>query len=206
MVPPSPPSLETQIVFHVIPVNLAGGKGISFPCAFSPSLPMPLTLLPHSFFLIYSLKERRWNEFKWKNRLRSPAFVPFFIAPGQVSYEKGGVVVKTEAIQLRLLLLRQQTKLFLWCDKWPQWQDDSYELVNVPRMFQSSEHVWHCSMLCWVTIYTAEPLMPNFKSSLCFVNYWQIAMQFSQDASDAKRGNHSTWKSMRGKWSSAAFK
>ena len=47
--PPSlPPSLETQIVFHVIPVNLAGGKGISFPCAFSP-------LSPHASHSIASL-------------------------------------------------------------------------------------------------------------------------------------------------------
>lgn len=54
-----PFSLEAQIVFHVIPVNLAVGKGISFPCAFPLSLPMPLALLPHSIFLIYTLKVRR---------------------------------------------------------------------------------------------------------------------------------------------------
>lgn len=53
-----PLSLEAQIVFHVIPVNLAVGKGISFP-AFPLSLSLPLALLPHSIFLIYTVKVRR---------------------------------------------------------------------------------------------------------------------------------------------------
>lgn len=61
MVPP-PLSFPARIVFHVIPVNLAGGKGISFPCAFPLSFSLSLArslslLLPFST----NPKRKRWH-------------------------------------------------------------------------------------------------------------------------------------------------
>lgn len=57
---PSLPTFPAQIVFHMIPVNLAAGKGIGFPCTFPFTLPLALSFFrsfpaSHSLTFLHSI-------------------------------------------------------------------------------------------------------------------------------------------------------